>query len=115
VNAQIRRMYVFTLGVMLVIPGCATVNQRCQYDDTGRLLSYHLRSTIWGTGELELTTGDCAVMGFGTRDTGLSDNAKAAMGIVAETVVTGLVPQAGAAAFLGGLMDGQDCEDEHCD
>ncbi|HUW10122.1 MAG TPA: hypothetical protein VM537_10360 [Anaerolineae bacterium] len=105
------------LALLLLIGlGCATVNQRCEYSDEGVLTHYRLRSSVIGTGSLELTTGDCTVLAFGTEDTGLSDNGTAAIGIVAEAARK-TTPSGAAGSVLEDLISGssQDCEDDHCD
>jgi len=71
--------------------GCASMNQRCSYYPDGILESYRLRSTVLGTGETEVVTTDCAALGYSTKDTGLSDNGKAALEGIAEGVARGAV------------------------
>jgi len=109
-------MYVFTLGVMLCIAGCATVHQQCDYTDEGWLESYRLRTTVWGTGDVEVTTADCAVLAYSSSDTGLSANGTKAVGIVAEAARK-TTPSGAAGSALESLIadDVQDCEDDHCD
>ena len=76
----------------LLLPGCASMNQKCSYYTDGRLESYRLRSTVVGTGETEVVTTACAALAYSTKDTGLSDNGKEALGEIAEGAVRALVP-----------------------
>lgn len=92
---------VLALGSFL-LPGCASLNQKCSYYPDGVLKNYRLRSTVVGTGETEMVSTDCAVAGYSTRDTGLSDNGKEALGTIAEGVVKGLAPNPLNA--LGGVL-----------
>lgn len=75
----------------LLTSGCASMNQRCSYYPDGILESYRLRSAVLGTGETEVVTTDCAALGYSTKDTGLSDNGKAALEGIAEGVARGAV------------------------
>jgi hypothetical protein len=77
---------------LLALSGCASMNQRCSYFPDGTLESYRLRSTVLGTGETEVITTDCAALAYSTKDTGLSDNGKEALGKIAEGAVRALVP-----------------------
>lgn len=81
------------LAIILVLcffgAGCASMNQKCTYYEDGTLESYRLRSTVVGTGETEVVTSDCTVAAYSTKDTGLSDNGKEALGTVAEGAVKG--------------------------
>ena len=77
--------------VGMLVWGCATANQRCDYYADGTLEHYRLRSTVVGTGETEIVTTDCTVAAYSTRDTGLSDNGKDALGTIAEGVARGAV------------------------
>ena len=85
-----RKRSVLACGFLIWLSGCASMNQKCQYFPDGRLESYRLRSTVVGTGETEVITTDCAALGYSTKDTGLSDNGKAALGTIAEGAVKGL-------------------------
>lgn len=78
-------------ALLLVCGGCATANQRCDYYPDGLLEHYRLRSTVVGTGETEVVTTDCAALAYSTRDTGLSDNGKEALGKIAEGAAKGAV------------------------
>jgi len=49
-------------------------------------------SWVLGTGETELASNACGDWGYSTRDTGLSDNGKGALGEIAEGAVRGGVP-----------------------
>jgi hypothetical protein len=82
---------VIGLAVM-VATSCATGSQKCTYFPDGTLETYKLRSTVVGTGETEIVTTDCAALGYSTKDTGLSDNGKAALGTIAEGAAKGLSP-----------------------
>ena len=59
----------------LLLPGCASMNQKCSYYADGRLESYRLRSAVVGTGETEVVSTDCAAIAYSTKDTGLSISA----------------------------------------
>ena len=86
-----------TYGLLLwLATGCASVRQVCRYD-AGNLVLQETRSLVVGTGETELATTACAALSYSTQDTGLSDNGKAALGVVAEGAVKGA---------LGGLLLG---------
>lgn len=71
--------------------GCASMNQKYTYYPDGTLKSYRVRSTVVGTGETELIATDGITLGYSTKDTGLSDNGKEALGTIAEGAVKGLV------------------------
>ncbi len=75
-----------------LIPGCASFRQTCEYYPDGRLSTYSLRSTVLGTGETEAVSTDCALTAYSTKDTGLSDNGKAAIGEISEGAVRALIP-----------------------
>ena len=76
-------------ALLLLTVGCASMNQKCSYYPSGIMESYRLRSTVVGTGETEMVSTDCAVAGYATRDTGLSDNGAEALETIAEGVVRG--------------------------
>ena len=81
-----------TYGFLLwLATGCASVRQVCRYE-TGRLVSQDTRSIVVGTGETEFATTACAALSYSTQDTGLSDNGKDALGVVAEGAVRGALP-----------------------
>jgi hypothetical protein len=90
------RLFLLIALIGAFLSGCATVNQRCEYYETGTLSHYRLRSTVVGTGETELVTTECTELAYSTEDTGLSDNGVSAVGLVAEKVVEGIVPHAAA-------------------
>ncbi len=87
-----RVLRVLVLVGMAVGTGCASMKTTCEYHPNGRLETYTLRSTVVGTGETEVISTDCAALAYSTKDTGLSDNGKAALGKIAEGAVRGLVP-----------------------
>ena len=78
-------------ALLLLGVGCASMNQKCTYYPDGIMETYRLRSTVVGTGETEMVSTDCAVAGYSTKDTGLSDNGRVALGEIAEKVVRGIV------------------------
>ena len=78
--------------VAVSLSGCASMKQKCSYFPDGTLESYRLRSTVLGTGETEMISTDCAVAAYSTKDTGLSDNGKEALGEIAEGAVRGAMP-----------------------
>jgi hypothetical protein len=51
-----------------------------------------IESWVLGTGETEQVTSACGDYAYGTRDTGISDNGKAALGEISEGAVGALVP-----------------------
>ncbi len=72
--------------------GCASMKTTCSYYPDGTLEDYSLRSTVVGTGETEVISTDCTVIAYSTKDTGLSDNGKDALGTVAEGIARAVVP-----------------------
>ena len=86
-------------ALLALAAGCASMNQRCSFYPDGRLETYRLRSTVVGTGETELVSTDCAVAAYSTKDTGLSDNGRAAVTDVADVVSQNLRP--------GGQLEGK--------
>ena len=83
-------VYAGLLAIAL-LGGCASVRQVCRYE-AGRLVLQDTRSTVAGTGETEFATTACAALSYSTQDTGLSDNGKDALGVVAEGAVRGALP-----------------------
>jgi hypothetical protein len=51
-----------------------------------------IESWVLGTGETEQVTNACGDYAYSTKDTGISDNGKAALGMVAEGAVRGIMP-----------------------
>jgi hypothetical protein len=51
-----------------------------------------IESWVLGTGETEQVTNSCGDYGYSTKDTGISDNGKAALGMVAEGAARGIMP-----------------------
>jgi hypothetical protein len=47
---------------------------------------------VVGTGETEIATTDCAALAYSTRDTGISDNGKEAIGEISEGAVRAMLP-----------------------
>ena len=66
---------VLILLAYLLLAGCATMNQRCEYTN-GELDYIRTRATVIGTGTTELVSIKCADMSYSTADTGISDNGK---------------------------------------
>ncbi len=85
--------------------GCASMNQKCSFYPDGILESYRQRSTVVGTGETEVVTTDCAALAYSTRDTGLSDNGKAALGEIAKGAVSALAPEMSALGVVEDLRE----------
>lgn len=86
-----RPVTLVTGGLLLVgAAGCATFDQTCEYE-AAALVRQHTEAFVLGTGETELATTACAALSYSTQDTGLSDNGKDALGVVAEGVAKGAV------------------------
>jgi hypothetical protein len=62
----------------------------------GTIISYRVRSSVLGTGETEFSSGADGSTAYSTKDTGLSDNGLAALGVISEGAVRG---------FGGGFSD----------
>ena len=78
------------VGISLwTLYGCAHAHLKQAFPDGS---SCEIRSTVLGTGETELATSACGDFAYSTRDTGLSDNGRAALGEIAEGAVRALVP-----------------------
>jgi type IV pilus biogenesis protein CpaD/CtpE len=92
---------VLSLVALALLSGCASMNQKCTYFDDGILESYRVRSTVFGTGETELVTTDCAALAYSTEDTGISDNGKDSILGIAEIVTDSMNP----AGSVGGMLD----------
>jgi len=90
------RSAIFLVCVFGLALGCAHSHDKFYYVD-GKICA-ELKSTVLGTGETEkgITDSECVTLLYGTRDTGLSDNATELGGKVAEGLargaVEGLVP-----------------------
>lgn len=75
----------------LALSGCASTHS-WYYHENGQICA-EIRSTVVGTGETELVVDNaCAVLGYATSDTGISDNGKDALGTIAEGIVKGMIP-----------------------
>ena len=85
-------MRTLLLAALLALSGCTTLSQRCDFFPDGMIEHYRLRSTVIGTGETEVATTACTELVASTRDTGLSDNGVAALGMIAEGAVKGAIP-----------------------
>jgi hypothetical protein len=73
-----------------ILSGCATTYDRYYYPD-GKKCAIILSSVV-GTGETELlAVNGCGTLGYSTKDTGISDNGKDAIGKVAEGLAKGAV------------------------
>lgn len=68
--------------------GCA--HAHLERWEAGQLVC-EVESWVLGTGETEQITNACGDYAYGTRDTGISDNGKAALGEIAEGAVRGAV------------------------
>jgi hypothetical protein len=84
------------------------MNQKCSYYADGILETYRVRSTVLGTGETELVTTDCTALAYSTEDTGLSDNGKAAILGIADTVSENLRPGGQLEGSIADLLSGGD-------
>jgi hypothetical protein len=91
------------LLVAMLGSGCAVMRQHCSYYKNGIMEDYRLRSAIIGTGETEMVSTDCAVAGYSTRDTGLSNNGKAALETIAGAAAKMTPAGAAAAAANRGI------------
>ena len=85
-------MKTLLLATLLALSGCQTTNQRCDFYPDGLIEHYRLRATVIGTGETEVITTACTELAMSTKDTGLSDNGVAALGMIAEGAVKGFMP-----------------------
>jgi hypothetical protein len=84
-----RALTLFVIGA-LTLGGCANTSNWYYYPD-GTLCA-KARSTVVGTGETELVVeNQCVKLGYSTRDTGISDNGKEALGNIAEGLAKGAV------------------------
>jgi hypothetical protein len=97
------KLTLFLLVVMLGT-GCAVMRQHCSYYKNGIMENYRIRSAIVGTGETEMVSTDCAVAGYSTRDTGLSNNGKAALETIAQGVIMATPIGAGAGVLTEGIQ-----------
>lgn len=73
------------------IIGCAHGHLE-RWDPVTGMKVCEVESMVLGTGETEQVTSACGDFAYSTRDTGLSDNGKAALGEIAEGAVRGLKP-----------------------
>lgn len=79
----------FVIGA-LALSGCASTHGWYYYSD-GTLCAED-RSIIVGTGETErIVDNPCVKLGYSTRDTGISNNGKEALGKIAEGLAKGAV------------------------
>jgi hypothetical protein len=83
-------------ALLFIMTSCASFNQRCLYYEDGTLQYIRTRSTVVGTGETEMASTDCGIVGYSTRDTGISDNGVAALEVIGDT---------GAAVATGGVSN----------
>jgi hypothetical protein len=82
----------FVIGLALLLGGCALSHDKFYYDDGD--LCADLKSFVLGTGEAEKYVIDenCEViLGYDTKDTGISDNATELGGEVAKGLAEGAV------------------------
>jgi len=80
-------LYLCVIGA-LILCGCATTYNRYYYPDGTKCAI--IISGVIGTGETELVVVDaCGTLGYSTKDTGISDNGKEAIGKVAEGMAKG--------------------------
>jgi hypothetical protein len=84
--------------------GCAVMRQHCSYYKNGIMENYRIRSAVLGTGETEMVSTDCAVAGYSTRDTGLSNNGKAALETIAQGVIMATPIGGGANVLKEGIQ-----------
>jgi len=80
-------LYLCVIGA-LVLSGCATTHN--WFYNTDGTLCAESRSGVLGTGDTELIiVNPCGSSAYTTKDTGISDNGKEAIGKVAEGVAKG--------------------------
>ncbi len=71
--------------------GCAHAHLE-RFDNATGAKICEIESWVLGTGETEQVTTACGDYTYSTRDTGISDNGKESLGIVAEGVAKGMAP-----------------------
>jgi hypothetical protein len=71
--------------------GCAVASLERFDPVTGEKIC-EIWSGVVGTGETEQVTNACGDYAYATKDTGISDNGKAALGMVAEGAARGIMP-----------------------
>jgi hypothetical protein len=85
-------MAAFLLALVLMWSlGCAVASLERYDPATGEKIC-DIWSGVVGTGETEQVTNACGDYGYSTKDTGISDNGKAALGMVAEGAARGIMP-----------------------
>jgi len=85
-------LFGFAVGAALSwVVGCAHAHLEVFHYCTGEKVC-EVESWVLGTGETEQVTNACGDYAYGTRDTGISDNGKDALGKIAEGAVRALVP-----------------------
>jgi hypothetical protein len=83
-------MRTLLLAALLALSSCATFSERLELTfPDGTIVSYRVRSSVLGTGETEFSSGADGSTAYSTKDTGLSDNGLAALGVIAEGAVKG--------------------------
>jgi hypothetical protein len=96
-------MRTLLLAALLALSGCATFSEQLELTfPDGTIVSYRVQSSVLGTGETEFSSGADGSTAYSTKDTGLSDNGLAALGVIAEGAVNGLIPVDG---FGGGFNE----------
>jgi hypothetical protein len=95
-------MRILLLVTFLALSGCASFSERLEMTfPDGTIISYRVRSSVLGTGETEFSSGADGSTAYSTKDTGLSDNGLAALGVISEGAVKG----------FGGGFSGIDFDD----
>jgi hypothetical protein len=80
-----------SIALALLSAGCAHAHLEVYDPETGEKVC-EVESFVVGTGETEQVSNACGDYAYGTRDTGISDNGKEALGEIAEGAVKGALP-----------------------
>ena len=89
IGATLIAVWYALIIALLATTGCAWGIQTAYYK-SGEVCA-RTRSLVWGTGETEQVSNTCGDYAYSTKDTGLSDNGKDALGTIAEGVARGAV------------------------
>jgi hypothetical protein len=79
------------LTLVLLVGGCAHAHLEQFHWESGNKIC-EIEAWVLGTGETEQVTNACGDYAYATRNTGISDNGKEALGVVAEGVAQGMAP-----------------------
>ncbi len=73
--------------------GCATLGEKLKITGAdGSVTEYSSRLWILGGGHTEFISGSDGSTAYSTHDTGLSDNGRDALGVIAKGAASGLLP-----------------------